>query len=149
MAWISAHFASSESHFFIWEDKKSSQTQNRYKIATTLIHRKKQLHNQRVYANVSEIVNLLKNAKEYEELQLQLQRDRSSQKVRNLIETKPIVVDKFNVNKQQHNGAIKNSEKHLEAVRDFEPDAITEGEFLEDETDQLKTKNSTKTLQPI
>ncbi len=106
------------------------------KIATTLIHRKKQLHNQRVYANVSEIVNLLKNAEEYEELQLQLQRDRSSQKVRNLIETKPIVVDKSNVNKQQHNGAIANSEKHLETVRDFEPDTITESEFLENETDE-------------
>ena len=101
------------------------------KIATTLIHRKKQLHNQRVYASVSEIVHLLKNAEEYEELQLQIQRDRSSQRVRNLIEGHSMAV-----NKQQPNDSIENFEDDLEDISDFEPDELSNDEFLNEESNE-------------
>ena len=106
------------------------------KIATTLIHRKKKLHNQRVYASVSEIVNLLKNAEEYEDLQLQLQRDRSAGRVRSLIEGNVISVNESTSHRQQSNASTITSENDLEDPEDFEPDEFAEDEFLEDDLDE-------------
>ncbi|MGL6342999.1 MAG: hypothetical protein ACRC80_28150, partial [Waterburya sp.] len=115
-------------------------------ISTTLIHRKKQLHNQRIYASVSEIVHLLKNAEEYEDIQLQLQRDRSTQKVHNLIEQKLITANTPTINtlnKRQDNASIINSEKNLEDIRDVESGEIIEDEFLDDKPDEVNNDTGT------
>jgi putative transposase len=55
-------------------------------LATTIIRRKRQFHNQNTYINPNEIIYLLEHAEEYEELQLQIRRDWSSKRVHSLIE---------------------------------------------------------------
>lgn len=57
-------------------------------IATIIIRRKRQIHNQNTYVNPNEIVALLEDAEEHEELMLQLRRDWSVKRVNSLIEGK-------------------------------------------------------------
>ena len=102
------------------------------KLATTLIHRKKQLHKQRAYASVSEIVHLLKNAEEYEELQQQLLRDRSTQKVHDLIEGKLNTFDNASIatHKQQRDiSSTVSSRNNFEDSDNLELNEISEDEL--------------------
>ena len=104
-----------------------------------------------VYASVSEIVHLLRNAEEYEDLQLQLQRDRSAGRVRNLIEGNAMPSTSFAIaanehtsHRKQNNALTATSENDLEDIEDVEPEEFAEDEFLANEHDeQNKASEST------
>jgi hypothetical protein len=90
-------------------------------IATTILRRKRQLHNQNTYINANEIVYLLEHAEEHEELMLQLRRDRSAQRVHSLIEGKLDTTPLYSAN---------NSSSLLQIDKASEPESI---ELAEDE----------------
>lgn len=116
--------------------KLQGYSERAIKIATTLIHRKKQLHNQKVYASVGEIVHLLKNAEQYEDVQRQLQRDRSTQRVHDLIEGKLNTSDNTSINtgnKRHDSSSNINSKDLFDDPSNLELNQISEDEVLDNE----------------
>jgi transposase InsO family protein len=89
-------------------------------IATTIIRRKRQLHNQSTYVNANEIVYLLEHAEEHEELMIQLQRDWSAKRVHGLIEEKldTTVLDYVNTNSSTSRINEVSRDESIELVED-------------------------------
>jgi transposase InsO family protein len=96
--------------------------------ATTLLRKKRQLHNQNTYVNANEIIYLLEHAEEHEELMLQLRRDRSAQRVHSLIEGKLDTTPLYSANSSS-------SLPQIDEVS--EPESI---KLVEDETDLTDIK---------
>jgi hypothetical protein len=84
-AYVGNHWVKCISNYYA---KFQGYSERSVKLATTILRRKRQIHNQNTYVNANEIVYLLEHAEEHEELMLQLQRDWSAQRVHSLIEGK-------------------------------------------------------------
>jgi hypothetical protein len=100
--------------------------------ATTLLRKKRQLHNQNTYVNANEIIYLLEHAEEHEELMLQLHRDRSAQRVHSLIEGKLDTTPLYSANSSS-------SLPQIDEVS--EPESI---KLVEDKTDLTDIKIETR-----
>ena len=109
---ISSHYA-----------KFQGYSERAIKIATTIIRRKRQLHNQSSHVSTHELVNLLKNAEEHEELLLQLQRDRSAQRVYSVMENGSNTT-KSNINHEHKQSSQLNKSLDLEDEENLTIDKV-------------------------
>ena len=117
-AYVGNHWVKCISNYYA---KFQGYSERAVNIATTILRRKRQLHNQNTYINANEIVYLLEHAEEHEELMLQLRRDRSAQRVHSLIEGKLDPTPLYSAN---------NSSSLLQIDKASEPESI---ELAEDE----------------